>query len=203
MGKLMKNSFVAVIILLCISCGQIKAQVPYKASIGGAFPFSNAMGASLKTPLTDNTAFQCDLLYHVTITRYVDDEFHTAFPGIYPAIELNTNIMYQTKIKDKRNSEVYWFMGCGATIGCSIIKVNGKFGANVITGFEYVLDRPLSFQIDIRPGLGILFNSGDKLKPLLTPDTNPWLHFDWMICFTLRRIFKFKEKDETNNTVKF
>ena len=185
---MMKNVKLILIasILLCLSCEKVMAQSPYKMSIGGTLGVI-ATGASFKTFLTEDVSLQSDILYKVT---FLGMKF-----GFYPAIEVNTNVMYQKKLKDKQNSELFWFIGGGISLGNEIMYAfNGKFGANAITGLEFVFkDKPLAFQMDLRPGYGMLFNSGNELKGnAFHPNYNPWPHFDWMIGFTLR--YTFKEK---------
>ncbi|MCL2434521.1 MAG: hypothetical protein FWD09_00085 [Lentimicrobiaceae bacterium] len=181
------------IILLCLPCNEITAQAPYKTSVGGMLPYgSTGTGPSFKTFLKDNFSLQTDLLWRVTLGGYIDE--HIIYLALYPAVELNCNVMYQKKIKDKKNSELFWFIGGGASLGCEVLGPNGKFGANAILGLEFVFkNSPIALQIDLRPGYGMLFNSGDNLNDyFFIPDTNPWSHFDWLIGFTLRRTFNKK-----------
>jgi hypothetical protein len=47
--------------------------------------------------------------------------------------------------------------------------------------------------MDLRPGYGMLFNSGEKLNGGgYIPANNPWSHFDWTLAFTLRYTLKKK-----------
>jgi len=164
------------------------AQSPYKMSIGGTLGFM-ATGVSFKTFLTENVSLQSDILYKVTLTGTKQFNF-----GVYSAIEINTNVMYQKILKDKQNSELFWFIGGGISLGSEIMYAfNGKFGANAIAGLEFVFkDKPLAFQMDLRPGYGMLFNSDKRLNNGFYPNINPWSHFDWLIGFTLRYTFKNK-----------
>ena len=156
-------------------------------------PYSSIIGPSFKAFFTDKTAFQTDIFYKIALAGTI--EYGVA---IYTSVETNTNIVYQKKMKDKKFSELFGFIGGGVSVGYEIFDGNGKFGANAIVGLEYVFkNRPLAFQIDLRPGYGLLY-SLDK-RPIqvgwiFTPPVgkNPWSHFDWSIGFTLRRTFKEK-----------
>ena len=179
-------------ILLCFSCEKLMAQAPYKASIvGTAYPcLTNVIGPTYKMFFADNIAFQTDIFFKSTLT-WCTDKYGIAF-AFYYAVESNTNIMYQKRIKDKTTVESFWFLGGGITLGCNILSGDGKFGTNVIMGLEYILkNAPISFQIDFRPGFGMLFNFDENLNNGgYIPDNNPWVHFDWTLAFTLRYTFK-------------
>ena len=184
-------------ILLCFFCEKTMAQAPYKASVGGMLPYaSTAVGPSSKFFISDKVALQTDILTHETITGFIEENH--VWICLYLSIEQNTNVMYQKKIKDKKNSELFWFIGGGATLGCELLpETNGKFGVNAITGFECVFkNKPLSIQIDLRPGYAMLFNFDENLNMhniwFSPPSKNPWSHFDWLIGFTLRRTFNKK-----------
>lgn len=169
-----------------------KLQTLYKASVGGMLPSFMAMGASFKTFFSEHIAFQTELLYKVTLVGSIDKK-RISFGGVYPAIEFNTNVMYQKKIKNNKKFELFWFIGGGVSLGCDLFGPNGKFGTNMIIGLEYIfLNKPLAFQIDVRPGYGMLFNSDKRLNNGFYPNINPWSHFDWLIGFTLRYTFKNK-----------
>ena len=179
--------------LLCLPCNNILAQAPYKASVGGMLPCaSNAIGPSFKSFLSEKVALQVDLLYKSILAGYIEEK--DIWVGIYSVVELNTNVVYQKKIKDKKVSELFWFVGSGISLGCEPIAVNGKFGANAIVGLEYVFKNiPLSIQIEMRPGYGMLFNLGEKLNDnLFIPVTNPWSHFDWLIDLRFGKLLRKK-----------
>ena len=179
-------------ILLCLSSQAAIAQLPYKASVGGTLGFMG-VGPSFKTFLTDNISIQTDLLYKATLTGVMSETYFGL--ASYVSLELNANVMYQKKIKEKEKSELFWFIGGGLSLGSEVISgINGKFGANAIVGIEYLFkNKPLAFQIDFRPGYGMLFNSGHILNgDWFHPETNPWSHFDWYLGFTWRYVFKEK-----------
>jgi len=180
--------------LLCLPCNKIMAQAPYKASVGGMYPF--ALGVSFKTFFTENVALQTDILGKVVITGNIGKNNY--FKYFFPVAELNMNIMYQKKIKDKKTFELFWLMGGGVGLGCELFGLNGKFGANIILGLEFVFkNAPIAFQIDLRPGYGMLFNSGNTLNThWFISDKNPWSHFDWLIGIALRYTFKKKTSEQ-------
>jgi hypothetical protein len=141
------------------------AQSPYKQSAGVIGGFTN--GLSYKTfAIADNVALQTDLGVKLGISEL------RQFWGI----EINPNIMYQHEIS---TSNLYWFLGVGASIGDVFTNRNcGKFGANVIGGIEYKFKSPLSLQLDYRPGYGLLF--GKKLSES---------YFDWGLNLSFRYTF--------------
>jgi len=188
------------IILLCLPCNEVMAQAPYKASVGGMLPSLLALGPSSKFFFSEHLAFQVDILYKITLTGVISEN-RIYFGGVYPTVELNISMMYQKKIKEKKASELFWFIGGGLSLGCEVLGPNGKFGANAILGLEFVFkNSPIALQIDMRPGYGMLFNSGDKLNDyFFIPVTNPWSHFDWLIGITLRYTFKENNKKKLIN----
>ena len=179
-------------ILLCLSCGKTTAQAPYSASAGGLLGI-NAGGFSSKFFFTDNVAFQSDILCKVTLTKVYGGNL-----VFYPALETNSNLMYQKKIKNKKSSEQFGFIGGGINLGC-VPAGYGKFGVSAIIGLEYVFrKKPLAIQIDFRPGYGLLFHYGEEMAiPLFNRIESPWSHFDWMFGFTLRRTYKEKTSQPT------
>jgi len=101
--------------------------------------------------------------------------------------------MYQGKFKEKKYIDSFWLLGGGLSFGYTI-EENGKFGANAIIGIELVNKKtPVAFQIDFRPGYGMLF-SFDKtpVYAFFFSHKSPWHHFDWLIGFTIRYTFKKK-----------
>ena len=178
-------------ILLCFSCENAMAQAPYKASIGGVHTITG-IGPSFKAFVADNVTIQTDLLFRASFPIY--KEKNDVSLGLIVLIEQNTNIMYQKKFKDKPKSELFWFIGGGVSLGYQVFVGNAKFGVNAISGFEWIFKKiPLAIQLDLRPGYGMLFHSGENLNSSwFISDTNPLHHFDWMIGFTIRRTFNKK-----------
>ena len=181
-------------ILLCLSCEKIMAQMPYKSSVGGVIcptvPFMGVGGLSFKSFSTNHIVYQTDIYLKIMMTAYGEG----TLLAFYTSCVTNTNVMYQKKVK---NSNWFWFMGGGVSMGFTLLG-DAKFGANIITGVEYVFDKkPLAIQMDIRPGYGILFSSFSKIGDNgWLPEDNPWHHFDWMAGFTLRYTFKGKKLEE-------
>lgn len=92
--------------------------------------------------------------------------------------------MYESSI----TNNLYWLAGGGVTLGYifgiaaygdMMIGDSGRFGINAIGGIEYKFDIPLSIQADVRPGYGLLFNSGPGVAN----------GFDWAAVATIRYTF--------------
>jgi len=196
-----KLSF-SVLVFTIVSVSNLQAQdstfslSPYRASVGGILYPSLAVGPSFKTFLTNNVAFQTDILFRAIFTSGVTKEGSEGV--LYFLLETATNIMYQKKFKDKKTYELFWLIGGGISLGYQF-QGYGKFGANAMIGFELCAKKiPLTFQMDLRPGYAMLFNLDGN--PIEIPwifgyryiHKNPWSHFDWLIAFTLR--YAFKEK---------
>jgi len=166
------------------------SQPPYKSSVGGML--YNPLGVSFKISLKENIFLQTDIFY--TIYAYPYREDSSIYWNIYPSVESNTNIMYQKKLKETQGVDLFWFIGGGITLGCCIIPLSGKSGVNAFTGVECVFkkDKPLSLQIDFRPGYAVLYKpnyeqSSDFL--FSGPPKMPASHFNCLFTFTLRRAF--------------
>ena len=186
-------------ILLCLSCEKVMAQAPYKSSVGGVISPVMTMGVSFKIFLTEHLVFQTDLLikeiYGIGYEKGVGVHYLA-----YGSLEQNTNVMYQKKIKEIKKSDLFWFVGGGVNIGYAFAMEHtcGKMGANAIVGLEFVFKKkPLSIQMDLRPGYGRLFHIYHTFPYM--PGGGPgitWHHFDWMAGFTLRYTFKGKRLEE-------
>ena len=176
-------------ILLCFSCEKLMAQAPYKASVGGMISYLPVVGGfSLKTFITKEFSFQTDIYFKTMLTGGIHEGY-----AIYSSCVINPNFMYQNKMKELKQSELFWFLGSGVSFGFTM-KGCVKFGANAIMGIEYIFfNTPLSIQIDMRPGYGMLFSFSNEFNNLfLSNDKNPWHHFDLMIGFSIRYTFKNK-----------
>ncbi|MDR0205725.1 MAG: hypothetical protein LBI45_00460 [Bacteroidales bacterium] len=160
-----------------------KTQAPYKYSIGGMIP-PTCLGFSFKTFFHNKIAFQTDLFYTVTVTGTINNS--KIYPALYPSIDIALNLVYEDKIKKSRNADLLWFIGGGLRAGYAF--GNGKIGINTLLGLEYFFsNKPMSFQIDLRPGISMLFNSNNELKDyFFHPKNNPWTHFDWLVGLTLK-----------------
>ena len=169
-----------------------KARVPYKVSVGAMASYF-AIGFSSKFFFCKHTAFQTELLWKGVFSPYKDDYYNEIFLAAYVNLETNLNIIYQKKIKEKKNSELFCLVGGGTSFGYDFT-VRGKFGLNTIVGLEYVFKKKtLAIQIDFRPGYGMLFTfDGSDVKESFSSHKTPWHHYDWLIGFTLRYVFKKK-----------
>jgi len=169
---------------------------PYKHAVGGLLP-PTCLGFSYKTFFQENFAFQTDLFYTVTVTGRIENkDIHLA---LYPTIDINFNLLYENKINEKRNADLFWFIGGGIQAGYAF--GNGKVGVNTLLGLEYVfLNKPISLQLDVRPGWSMLFNFDNELKKnFFHPKNNPWSHFDWLIGLTLRYTINEKNNYKQKN----
>ena len=190
-------------ILFCLPCSKTIAQAPYKVSVGGVISPVISVGVSCKTFFGENVAFQIDLLVKDISTVYLKENRNMPNMLSYGAFEQNVNLMYQKKAKDLKKVELFWFVGGGGSVGYAkkIDHTYGKFGVNVITGLEFVFKKvPLSIQIDLRPGYGVLsyYHYSDNYAdaPMSHyPKSSTLHHFDWLTGFTFRYAFKGKEKE--------
>jgi len=177
MKKLCRIFIVAItIITLAIASeSPLKAQAPYKMSVGGIVGFMN--GASFKMFLGDKFAFQTDLTSKfVPTTLYGKNGY--SYNDDFWSVEVNPNIVFQNRIKSWESGQFDWLVGLGLSAGYQFDN-NGKAGANVIAGFEYSSNKtPIAVQLDYRPGLGILFNSHRALT-----------FFDWALALSIRYTF--------------
>jgi hypothetical protein len=174
-----------------IPCENIMAQSPYKASVGAVIPYSTAIGPSFKTFFKDNVAFQTDILYKSILSGDIKNGL---LLGV--VVEANINIMYQKKLKEKKTSDLFWFIGGGVSGGYSFLGDVGKFGVNSIIGLEYVFRNiPLVIQLDLRPGYGLFLGGyNNEVYFFFAEAKTPFSYFDWMFGFTLRHAFKEKTK---------
>jgi hypothetical protein len=175
-----------------------KAQPPYKASVGGIMPYTSlAFGPSFKTFFTEKVAFQTDIYIKGVLSAGKDISINKIVFAPYLSVETNMNFFYQTNMKDKESCVLFWLMGGGISLGYSWTPGGGKFGINTIMGLEYKFKKkPLTIQIDFRPGYGLLFNSNyDYVEAIFTTFKNPWSHFDWFIGGTLRYTLKTNNSD--------
>ena len=171
------------------------AQEPYKASVGGLLaPF--AVGVSSKFFFCEHLAFQADILQKTGFTFGKNIGYNDYGLRLYWDLETNLNFVFQKKLKEKKISELFWFIGGGTSFGYTIKDIDGKFGVNAIVGLEYLFKNcPMAIQIDFRPGYGMLFSfdKTDKyVNQFWSRQLSPWSHFDWMIGFSIRYTFKKK-----------
>jgi hypothetical protein len=178
MIKSFKISMKAAIIAVLLFNGSfiLKAQAPYKMSIGGIV--GNMEGASFKLFFADKLAFQTDLGVKFVTAQLSDEPNHNSATP-FSTFEVNSHVMFENNIKSSETGQLLWFIGVGASIGYQFEK-NGKFGGNIISGIEYSLvNTPISLQIDYRPGFGMLFRQ-NAIQP----------YFDWGFALSMRYNFK-------------
>lgn len=170
---------------------EIKVQAPYKHSVGGMVHIF-AVGPSYKTFFAKNFAFQTDVFFKLLFTRTTDDVMWEPC-AVYGSFQINSNFIYQKKMKTCSVYDLFFLIGGGGSLGITPIQGNGKVGANAILGVEIVFNFPLAIQFDIRPGYGTMFNHSGRLidsgwNPY--PCYSPWHHFDWSFGITLRKVYK-------------
>ncbi|MDR2084544.1 MAG: hypothetical protein LBP67_06080 [Bacteroidales bacterium] len=181
--------FLIISILFCVFTQETVAQYPYKSSIGGSM-FVNVIGPTFKCFFSDNIAFQSDIYWKVIVSPYkANDNWD---PAIQPVVEADANLMYQKRLKYLHNAELFYFVGGGINGGYSGCT---KLGINTIFGLEFVsLRKPIAFQLDLRPGYGILIksNDNDNVGFFLPEFERQWSFFDWVFGCTIRYTFKRK-----------
>lgn len=183
----------------------LQAQAPYQHSVGVSF--GNMQAISYKTFLTDHFALQVDLGTKITTTagcinwgKYIvygpDYEVISKFNPINIwTLELNPNFLYEGHFVNG----LYGMFGGGVSLGYNwyrgygyddnriyygdpsfMLYYNtpfGKFGTNVLLGLEYKFNAPVTLQLDVRPGYGLLFYESG----------GPLLHYaDWSVNFGVR-----------------
>ena len=134
-------------------------------------------GPSIKYGISKNCVFQTDFLsdYFINYTS-----FASGF-AIYMN-EISQNFLFQHKFSEKRGVSYYYMFGGGLSGGVSVFRPYiWKIGTYPFFGLEFALKRQkLSFQIDIRPGYGLLLKSANA-KP--THIQNETLYFFYKAFF--------------------
>ena len=168
----------------------------YKHSIGLSLGMFN--GISLKNNLVSNVYLQTDIGF-----SYIGMPFSlimTSEPLLgYLDIGARLGFIYEKSFLKHKNS--FWFLGGGFDFGKDIIDDSApygfsslyplKVGAHAIVGFEWTFNIPLSLQLDIRPGYGVLFASNKFVH------SNDWFvitkfpchFFDFTVAFSIRYLF--------------
>lgn len=168
----MMKKLLSILTLLCVvGCHQLVGQA-YTHSVGAILGSCN--GISYKIRPSEEVGIQLDLAQKFT--------YNTDFDGSFPmfSVDLTPNIMRQWQVK-KSNWDFFFGGGCVLGYNWYLKSLEaGKFGINLITGFEYVSpDSPLAVQMDFRPGYSILFGKYVYGSCL-----------DWGINFGIRYAFK-------------
>ncbi|MCQ2265513.1 MAG: hypothetical protein MJZ46_05670 [Bacteroidales bacterium] len=182
------------IILLTLVMGfsvAVKAQAPYKHSVGGTLGTLEAV--SYKTFFTDHLALDVNACYKITVgpaAYHINGITGSYNSTIFPrTIEVNPNLEYESATN---KGGLLWFIGGGLSLGyCHNVGIRdnglsrgwgyaqpnwGKFGVNAIGGIEYKFNFPMTLQVDFRPGYGLLFDSNNET----------FSYFDWGLCVGVR-----------------
>lgn len=164
-------------VVLFLMAGGVSAQK--RNEIGGIVGMTN--GLSFKHFGTEKFASQTD--FGVGIRYAPFSAYGYAMVFNCWDFHLNQNFMYQTEVSTYPNGALDFYIGAGFTLGevndygnnsC----VGGILGLNVILGFEYLFENPVSFSFDFRPGYGLFFDYDSAYSA-----------FDWTLNISLRYRF--------------
>ena len=182
-----RKIFVTAVCAIFCLVGTLKAQAPYKHSIGATLGSMQAF--SYKTFVTDHFAIQIDLGTKILCTDGEGQNHGAKWKAFdFWNLELNPNFLYEGNLV----AGLYGFAGGGVSLGYSWDAWNpgvfrfgeywdmGKFGVNAMLGLEYKLNIPLTLQFDFRPGYGMFFND--------LPN-NELNFFDWSVNAGVRYTF--------------
>ena len=187
----MQKKFLPLLVLLLLCGGIVKGQIRYdnitnselvpkgeEISTSNYSPPADSMefykfsaglnvsilggGPSIKYGISKNCVFQTDLSggFFVNYTS-----LSSGF-AIY-VNEISQNFLFQHKFSEKNGVSYYYILGGGASGGVSLLRPHlWKIGAYPFIGFEFALkEKHLSFQVDIRPGYGLLLKSANAKPP--------------------------------------
>lgn len=165
-----------------------------KHSVGLINGFSLLPGVTYKHCPSQQFSMETDLNPKTLITGRLLSE--KANHIVLIMVELSENFLYQRSFVQKNNISYQYIFGGGVSGAMQPFSpLVWKIGVNAFAGFEFVfLDRPISLQVDFRPGYGLLLRSAKTLEEqrhyldLLTPglNHNPQSCFDWAINFAIR-----------------
>jgi hypothetical protein len=166
----------------------------FNHSLGIINGYSLLPGVTYKYSSSQHFSLETDLNPKILITGRLLSE--KANHIIMYMIELSENFLYQQSFAEKNNISYQYLFGGGINGAIQPFSpVVWKFGANAFAGIEFIFqDRPISLQVDIRPGYGLLLRSPKTIEAqhhyldLLTPglQQNPQSCFDWAINFSIR-----------------
>ena len=155
-----------------LSFGDEKVSVCHQLTLAdsvGFYKFSVGLnintfggGPSIKYGISKNCVFQTDLASRLFINHTSSD-----WSGFVIYMhEISQNFLFQQKFSEKRGVSYYYMCGGGLSGGVSVFRPYiWKIGTYPFFGLEFALKRQkLSFQIDIRPGYGLLLKSANA-KP--------------------------------------
>lgn len=156
----------------------------YNAAVGGIL-YGAGAGATFKMPIAEKCYVEVDLTASAGLSL-------KTFKMERAIVEVNPSVMFQNKIKELINSDLYWFVGGGISVGYEMLYSCGKIGTNALIGLEFVHQTiPFSFQLDLRPGYGMLFNP-DYVSNVREggPKKMPHHLFDLMIGLSFKYTFR-------------
>ena len=171
-----------------------EATPAYKHSVGLINGFSLLPGVTYKHCPSQQFSMETDLNPKTLITGRLLSE--KANHIVLIMVELSENFLYQHSFAQKNNISYQYVFGGGVSGAMQPFSpLVWKIGVNAFAGFEFVfLDRPISLQVDFRPGYGLLLRSAKTLEEqrhyldFLSPglNHNPQSCFDWAINFAIR-----------------
>ncbi len=172
----------------------------YKHSIGLINGYSLVPGVTYKYHHSQHYSLEIDFNSKILITgKLLSEKANHIFLAF---IELSENALFQHSFAVKGNISYQYVLGGGINGAVQPFSpVIWKIGVNALAGIEFVLlERPISFQVDIRPGYGLLLRSAKTIEEqrhswdILTPGLrrNPQSCFDWAVNFSIR----FHKKDK-------
>lgn len=171
-----------------------EATPAYKHSVGLSLGMFN--GLSMKNYLADHVYFQTDVgLSYIGLPFSL---IMTSTPLIgYSDLGVRLGVMYEKQFQ--KHPANFWFVGGGIDFGKDLVDDPEvfssiwpmKIGIHGIAGFEWTFKIPLSLQLDIRPGYGILLVSNNFMT------SNDWFvitkfpchFFDFTVAFSIRYRF--------------
>ena len=166
----------------------------YKHSVGVINGYSILPGITYKYRSSQHFSLETDFNPKLLITGRLLSE--KANHIVLYMIELSGNALYQRSFAEKNNISYQYIFGGGVNGAVQPFSpVIWKVGINAFMGIEFViLDSPVSLQVDVRPGYGLLLRSDKTIEEqrnyldLLTPGLkqNPQSCFDWAVNFSIR-----------------
>ncbi len=168
----------------------IFAQNNYRHSVGANLSWMN--GISFKFNLKGNVYLQTDwgMGINTNVLFPVINELYFC-----PDLGGQVNILYERKFSKTANT--YWIVGggiCGAKDWSKgLTSPYWKTGAKVVLGLEWCFDIPMSIQLDMRHGYGLMFSAnknfdgGENL--LFTINHVPFHFYDFSMVFSIRYCF--------------
>lgn len=185
------------------SCQKNVQDMPSSShSVGLINGFSLLPGVTYKYQHSQHFSLETDINSKILITgRLLSEKANHIVLGM---VELSENFLYQHPFAKKNNISYQYIFGGGVSGAIQPISpIIWKIGVNAFAGIEFVLlEQPISFQVDVRPGYGLLLRFAKTVEEqrhyldLLTPglNHNPQSCFDWALNFSIR----FHKKNKYN-----